>query len=171
MKTKTRKTTYVALVAAALSGPGCATTTIEPGHRGLYFAPNAGGLRREVLQPGKYPLGWCFIYCTPNRVDDFDVTYSTHAEDIHTKSVEGLDLGLKLSVIYRPIVSELISSIPKLDRTTTTKSLALSFAARVAASSRGIRTRSYKRTTSRSRTKSRPKCAGARRANMWKSLA
>ncbi len=107
MKTVTRKTMCVALVATALSGPGCATSTIEPGHRGLYFAPNAGGLRREVLQPGKYGLGWCFIYCTSNRVDDFDVTYSTHAEDIHTKSVEGLDLGLKLSVIYRPIVSEL----------------------------------------------------------------
>ena len=86
---------------------GCATSTIEPGHRGLYFAPNDGGLARTVLPPGKYQLGWCFLYCTPNRVDDFDVTYSTHTEAIHTKSSEGLDLDLKLSVIFRPVVSEL----------------------------------------------------------------
>jgi regulator of protease activity HflC (stomatin/prohibitin superfamily) len=86
---------------------GCATSTIEPGHRGLYFAPNDGGLARTVLPPGKYQLGWCFLYCTPNRVDDFDVTYSTHTEEVRTKSSEGLDLDLKLSVIFRPIVSEL----------------------------------------------------------------
>jgi regulator of protease activity HflC (stomatin/prohibitin superfamily) len=99
--------TWAALVAAAVGGAGCATTTIEPGHRGLYFEPNGGGLRREVLPPAKYKLGWCFIYCTSNRVDDFDVTFSTKTEDIHTKSSEGLDLDMKLSVIYRPIVSEL----------------------------------------------------------------
>jgi regulator of protease activity HflC (stomatin/prohibitin superfamily) len=97
----------VALVAAAAGSAGCAATTVEPGHRGLYFEPNGGGLRREVLQPGKYRLGWCFLYCTQNRVDDFDVTFSTHSENIRTKSSEGLDLDLKLSIIYRPVVSEL----------------------------------------------------------------
>jgi len=97
----------LALVVAALGATGCATTTVEPGHRGLYFAPNDGGLKRDVLQPGKYRLGWCFMYCTPNRIDDFDVTYSTRQEEIDTKSAEGLNLHLKLSVIYRPIVSEL----------------------------------------------------------------
>ncbi len=104
---KARTTAFFAFACVALGGAGCATTTIEPGHRGLYFAPNAGGLKREVLQPGKYGLGWCFLYCSQNRVDDFDVTYSTRTEEIHTKSVEGLDLALRLSVIYRPIVSEL----------------------------------------------------------------
>jgi regulator of protease activity HflC (stomatin/prohibitin superfamily) len=99
----------LALVAAALGSltTGCATTTVEPGHRGLYFAPNDGGLKRDVLQPGRYKLGWCFFYCTPNRVDDFDVTYSTKSEEVKTKSAEGLELDLKLSVIYKPIVSEL----------------------------------------------------------------
>src|SRR5215467_4005933 len=96
-----------ALAVAAFGAAGCATTTIEPGHRGLYFEPSGGGLRREVLQPGKYKLGWCFLYCTSNRVDDFDVTYSTRTEEIHTQSLEGLDVALKLSVIYRPVVSEL----------------------------------------------------------------
>ncbi len=95
------------LAALALGSGGCATTTIEPGHRGLYFAPNDGGLKREALMPGKYKLGWCFLYCTPNRIDDFDVTYSTRSEEIQTKSSEGLDLKLKLSVIYKPIESEI----------------------------------------------------------------
>jgi regulator of protease activity HflC (stomatin/prohibitin superfamily) len=104
MKTTTMR---AALAAAALATAGCSATTVEPGHRGLYFAPNAGGLRRDILPPGTYRLGYCFIGCTSNRVDDFDVTFSTRTESIHTKSAEGLDLDLKLSVIYRPIVSEL----------------------------------------------------------------
>jgi regulator of protease activity HflC (stomatin/prohibitin superfamily) len=107
MTMRTTVGTYLVLGACALGGTGCATTMVEPGHRGLYFAPSDGGLRREVLAPGKYKLGWCFLVCTPNRIDDFDVTFSTRSERIHTNSVEGLDLDLKLSVIYRPIVSEL----------------------------------------------------------------
>jgi regulator of protease activity HflC (stomatin/prohibitin superfamily) len=102
-----RVATLVALVAAALACSGCATTTVEPGHRGLLFAPGAGGLRREVLQPGNYKLGWCFVACTRNRIDDFDVTYSTRAEHLPAQSAEGLTLDLSLSVIYRPIISEL----------------------------------------------------------------
>jgi regulator of protease activity HflC (stomatin/prohibitin superfamily) len=95
------------LAAAALWTGGCASMTIEPGHRGLYFAPHDGGLRPETLMPGTYKLGWCFLSCTSNRIDDFDVTYSTKSEEIDTKSSEGLDLHLKLSVIYKPIESEL----------------------------------------------------------------
>jgi prohibitin 2 len=104
---KTIAMTYWGVILAAGATAGCATTTIEPGHRGLYFEPTGGGLKREVLQPGKYKLGWCFLYCTSNRVDDFDVTYSTRTEEIHTQSLEGLDIALKLSVIYRPVVTEL----------------------------------------------------------------
>jgi len=92
---------------AALAASGCASTTVEPGHRGLLFSPGAGGLQREVLQPGSYKLGWCFVGCTRNRIDDFDVTYSTRAERVAAQSSEGLTLDLSLSVIYRPIVSEL----------------------------------------------------------------
>jgi regulator of protease activity HflC (stomatin/prohibitin superfamily) len=101
------KSTHVvpclALAVAALGSTGCSYFTVEPGHRGLFFAPSEGGLRRDVLQPGKYNLGMF----NSNRIDDFDVTYSTKNEEIDTKSNEGLDLHLKLSVIYRPIVSEL----------------------------------------------------------------
>jgi regulator of protease activity HflC (stomatin/prohibitin superfamily) len=96
-----------ALVAVALASSGCATATIQPGHRGLLFAPKDGGLRRDVLQPGVYPLGACFIACTQNRVDDFDVTYSTRAERLQVRSAEGLEIELALSVVYRPIISEL----------------------------------------------------------------
>jgi regulator of protease activity HflC (stomatin/prohibitin superfamily) len=102
-----RLAAVAALLAAALGTTGCATTTIEPGHRGLLFAPRDGGLKREVLQPGYYKLGWCFIGCTSSRIDDFDVTYTTKAERLQVRSSEGLDLDLGLSVIYRPIVSEL----------------------------------------------------------------
>jgi regulator of protease activity HflC (stomatin/prohibitin superfamily) len=94
-------------VAFAMLMSGCVMTTVEPGHRGLYFEPGGRGLLREVLPPDKYKLGWCFIACTSNRIDDFDVTYSTRTERIRTKSTEGLDLDLTLSVIYRPVVSEL----------------------------------------------------------------
>ena len=107
MKTTTMSIALVAVAACGMGSAGCAATTVEPGHRGLYFEPTGGGLRREVLQPGKYRLGWCFMYCTQNRVDDFDVTFSTKSEAIRTKSSEGLDLDLKLSIIYRPVVSEL----------------------------------------------------------------
>ena len=94
-------------MALAVLTPGCVMTTVEPGHRGLYFEPGGRGLLREVLPPDRYKLGWCFIGCTSNRIDDFDVTYSTRTERIRTKSSEGLDLDLTLSVIYRPVVSEL----------------------------------------------------------------
>ena len=102
-----RLLTLLMFAAASAGGVGCSYATVEPGHRGLLFEPNGGGLQHETLQPGKYKLGWCFLSCTPNRVDDYDVTYSTSHESIAAKSSEGLDVSLKLNIIYRPIVSEL----------------------------------------------------------------
>jgi regulator of protease activity HflC (stomatin/prohibitin superfamily) len=77
---------------------GCAT--VEPGHRGLYFDVRRG-LQHDVLTPGVH---WTGAF---DRIDDFDVTYSTRAEEVRTTSSEGLQLDLKLAVIYRPIVTEL----------------------------------------------------------------
>ncbi len=74
---------------------------IEPGHRGLLFNPHRGGLEHDVLQPGYHVVGLF------GRVDDFDVTYSTREEELHTISVEGLKMDVKVALIYRPIVSEL----------------------------------------------------------------
>ena len=91
----------------AFGASGCATAIVEPGHRGLMFAPTTGGLKHDVLQPGKYRLGACFIACTSNRIDDFDITYSTRTEHVKALSTEGLEVDLGLSVIYRPIASEL----------------------------------------------------------------
>ena len=94
-----------AVVFALFATSGCAYQNLEPGHRGLRFDPSVG-LRHDVMQPGKHSLGWCFLKDC-GRIDDFDVTYSTKHEEIKTSSSEGLALDLKLSVIYRPIVSEL----------------------------------------------------------------
>ena len=89
----------VFLVAASLTGwAGCAT--IEPGHRGLYFDTRRG-LQHEVLTPGVH---WTGLF---DRIEDFDVTYSTANEEVRTTSSEGLQLDLRLAVIYRPIISEL----------------------------------------------------------------
>src|SRR5579863_2841991 len=77
---------------------GC--DTVEPGHRGLYFDVRRG-LQHEVLTPGMHWTGLL------DHVDDFDVTYSTRNEEVRTTSSEGLQLDLRLAVIYRPIVTEL----------------------------------------------------------------
>jgi regulator of protease activity HflC (stomatin/prohibitin superfamily) len=77
---------------------GCAT--VEPGHRGLYFDVRRG-LQHEVLTPGMH---WTGLF---DHVEDFDVTYSTRTEEVRTTSSEGLQLDLRLAVIYRPIVTEL----------------------------------------------------------------
>src|SRR5438094_10469710 len=94
------KMKHVLLLTFAVGGAGCGAV-IEPGHRGLLFDSHHGGLQTDVLKPGHYWLGiW-------GRMDDFDVTYSTQKEEIHTISSEGLTLDLRVSVIYRPIVAEL----------------------------------------------------------------
>lgn len=80
---------------------GCAGAVVEPGHRALFFDPRQKGLQHEVLGPGYYKLGWY------GRLEDFDITYSTHKEQVRTTSLEGLQLDLRFAVIYRPIVSEL----------------------------------------------------------------
>ncbi len=96
----------LATVAATGMLSGCASSLVEPGHRGLLFDPKNGGLQQEVLRPGHYRHGLCIIGpCA--RVDDFDVTYSRRQEQIHTTSQEGLALDLTLTVVYRPIVAEL----------------------------------------------------------------
>jgi regulator of protease activity HflC (stomatin/prohibitin superfamily) len=93
------RTILVAIALSALSG--CAGAVVEPGHRALFFDPRNKGLRQEVLGPGYYTLG------THGRLDDFDVTYSTKKEKIHTTSSEGLTIDINLAVIFRPVVSEL----------------------------------------------------------------
>jgi regulator of protease activity HflC (stomatin/prohibitin superfamily) len=83
-----------------LCAAGCGEV-VEPGHRGLYFDARNGGLQHRPLDPGWHRVGvWA-------RVDDFDVTYSTRKEEIHTVSSEGLTMDLIVSVIFRPVVSEL----------------------------------------------------------------
>lgn len=89
----------VAIGIALLLG-GCGAV-IEPGHRGLFFDPRHGGLQHEVLGEGWHRVG------AHGRIDDFDVTYSTKHEELHTTSAEGLGIDIKVSIIYRPVASEL----------------------------------------------------------------
>jgi regulator of protease activity HflC (stomatin/prohibitin superfamily) len=88
----------VILLLLAISLTGCAT--VEPGHRGLYFDVRRG-LQHQVLTPG---LHWTGVL---DHIEDFDVTYSTKTEEVRTTSSEGLQLDLRLAVIYRPVVTEL----------------------------------------------------------------
>lgn len=90
----------------AVLSTSCAYYTVNPGHRGLRFDPHQGGLNEQVLQPGIYNLGWCFLRDCGN-VNDYDVTFSTHKEVVHTTSSEGLTMDVHLAIIYRPVISEL----------------------------------------------------------------
>jgi regulator of protease activity HflC (stomatin/prohibitin superfamily) len=86
---------------------GCTYALVEPGHRGLLFNPDHG-IKQEVLGPGNYHLNtFCFLKAACARMDDFDVTFSTHKEAVTVTSSEGLKMTANLAIIYRPIVSEL----------------------------------------------------------------
>jgi len=97
------------LLVVAVGVAGCHTyQTIDTGHRALRFDPDpAIGIRRDVLPEGRYALGrGCSFHACAHLID-FDVSITTKHEEIHTQSQEGLALDLALSVLYRPIVSEL----------------------------------------------------------------
>ncbi len=96
---------YILPLAVAVI-PACAYQTIASGHRGLRFEPH-GGLQREILSEGKHQLGiFCFLHDC-GGIEDFDVTFSTKHAELHTTSQDHLALDLELSVIYKPIISEL----------------------------------------------------------------
>ena len=99
----------IATILLGTMGTGCAGALVQPGHRALFFDPSDGGMQHEVLQPGWYRTA-CPVWKPTKkcpRVDDFDVTYSTAKEELHTLSSEGLSLDLHMAIKYRPIVSEL----------------------------------------------------------------
>ncbi len=89
---------FVAVLSLMLSA---CSTTVQPGHLGLYFDRFRGTLHREPVGPGLHYVGFL------GRMEDFDVTYSTRSEEIRTTSSEGLQLELRIAVIYRPVRAEL----------------------------------------------------------------
>lgn len=82
-----------------LSFSGC-SYFVETGHLALLVKPSTGP-QHHPLEPGRH---WIGAY---DRVHDFDVTYSTKEEDIHTIDVDGLGMDVKVAIIYRPIKNEL----------------------------------------------------------------
>lgn len=94
------------LAAAGLAASACSYRSIAPGHRGLAYDPSAG-LRRDILPEGKHRVGSFCLFHACGDVVDFDVTLSTHHEELKTTSQEGYALELQLSVRYKPIVAEL----------------------------------------------------------------
>ena len=102
-------------------------------HRALLFDPRNKGLHHEVLGPGYYSVG------ADGRLEDFDVTYSTHKEALRTNSAEGLQLDLHLAVIYRPIVSEIYELDTEIGTNYYDEVVGPSPGARRAACSRGTR--------------------------------
>lgn len=93
----------IALFAVALLAcAGCTNSaTVEPGHVGLLFQPRNGGLKPQLLKPGRVVIG------RYDSVVDFDATFTTRKETVRTTSQEGLAMDLTVEVIFRPIVSEL----------------------------------------------------------------
>jgi hypothetical protein len=85
---------------------GCSHAVIGPGHLGLLFDPSRGGLQKEVLQPGTYPIA-CAPFRECVRIEDFDVTYTTHREELEVITAEAIPVRLRIAVITRPIVLEL----------------------------------------------------------------
>lgn len=82
-----------------LSASGC-TYFVETGHLALLVKPSTGP-QHHPLEPGRHFIGFY------DRVHDFDVTYSTREEELHTISAEGLAMDVKVAIIYRPIKNEL----------------------------------------------------------------
>ncbi|MEO7112001.1 MAG: SPFH domain-containing protein [Polyangiaceae bacterium] len=85
---------------------GCYGETVESGHLALLYDPH-DGLQRDPLGPGYHRLGVCMPFAVCKHVEDFDVTYSKHQEEVRTTSQEDLALDLRVAIRYRPIISEL----------------------------------------------------------------
>ena len=88
-------------IPAVFSLLACTTTTVEPGHRALMFAPDRGGLQHEVLSPGVYSVH------QGTRLEDFDVTYARRELPVRATTRDGTPVQAELTVVYRPVVSEL----------------------------------------------------------------
>ena len=85
---------------------GCYGETVESGHLALLYDPH-DGLQHDPLGPGYHRLGVCMPFAVCKHLEDFDITYSKHQEEVRTTSAEDLKLDLHVAIRYRPIVSEL----------------------------------------------------------------
>ena len=102
-------------------------------------------------------------------LEDFDITYSTHKEVIHTTSAEGLTLDIHLACIYRPVVAELY----ELDTEIGTHLLRGGGGPELRSAARGVFARhSYQELAVKNEKiedESRATCAAASTASTWRS--
>lgn len=96
----------VGLAMMSLLCAGCYGETVESGHMALLYDPH-DGLQRDPLGPGYHRLGVWIPFANERHLEDFDVTYSKHQEEVRTTSMEDLALDLRVAIRFRPIVSEL----------------------------------------------------------------
>jgi regulator of protease activity HflC (stomatin/prohibitin superfamily) len=89
------------VIPAVFSLLACSTTTVEPGHRALVFAPDRGGLQHDVLNPGVYSVQ------RGTRLEDFDVTFARRDLPVRATTRDGTPVRADLTVVYRPVVAEL----------------------------------------------------------------
>lgn len=96
----TRSTMTSLLIVLLLLATACGTT-IQPGHRGLYWRPFSDGLSTETLKDGYY---WRAPW---NDVYQYDIRWQTFTEDIDALSADDLQVLIKAAIILRPIPEEL----------------------------------------------------------------
>ena len=79
---------------------GCASVTIQPGHRGVLVDPDALP-RPTVLVPGIHRVS------SRQSVTDYAVTYARRDIRVEVLARDGTPLHVDLIVVFRPIVAEL----------------------------------------------------------------
>jgi regulator of protease activity HflC (stomatin/prohibitin superfamily) len=86
--------------ALTLAATGCASVTIQPGHRGVLVDPDALP-RPTVLVPGIHRVS------SRQSVTDYMVTYARRDIRVEVLARDGTPIHVDLIVVFRPIVAEL----------------------------------------------------------------
>ncbi len=85
--------------ALALAASGCATI-VDGNERALYFS-SVSGMHREPVRSGWYSH-WPW-----NRFIVYDMRWTSHLEQIHIHSRDGLHMEIQVASVVRPRLSEL----------------------------------------------------------------
>jgi len=95
----THRTSMSVLVSLLLLTAACGTT-VQPGHRGLFWRPFSEGLSTEPLKDGFYwQAPWNDIY-------RYDIRWQSFTENIDALSADDLQVLIKAAIILRPSPEE-----------------------------------------------------------------